>query len=187
MKRSRYQELQKQAAGLAQKVLPFIQPAQIEIAGFGLEDESQLLALVNLFNETFCGKLLISLPGWTCPSHHHLSLEGKKDEGFFVVFGQLVVIEPYDAGRHVANAGEPIYMPAGTKHALTAGPEGAVYFEFSERDERIDVFSNPTVTRDPEIEEDVPGYSAPEGGFQILGDGGIRLKPHVKLGIVDAQ
>jgi len=180
MKRSKYLELQRRAAELACKVFPFVQPAQIEIAGFGLEDDAQMLALINLFNETFCGKLLVSLPGWTCPFHHHLSAEGKKDEGFYVVFGMLIVIEP-DGKRHVAMAGETIYMPAGTIHALTAGSEGAVYFEFSERDNRIDVFDDTLVKRDPPIEEDVPGYVVPEGGFRILGATGIRLKPHMQL------
>lgn len=183
MKRSRYFELQKNAAKLAQKALPGfeIRPEHVEIAWFGIENSNYLLGLVNVFNEkTFCGKLLVSLPGWVCPSHHHLSAAGKKDEGFLVVLGTLIVSLP-DGTQCSAQAGGTIYMKAGTIHALSSGDEGAVYFEFSETDARIDVFTDIKIVRDPRIDEDVAGYVPPKGGFQILGNIGLRLEPHVQL------
>lgn len=182
MKRSEYIELQRDAAVLAQRVFPFIKLGQIEIAGFGLDDGVHLLGLINLFNETFCGKLLISLPGWICPPHHHLSATNKKDEGFYVVFGTLVVTAPRDKVYRI-NPGETLYLPAGTIHQLSAEGEGAVYFEFSEKDTRTDIFvgTGRKITRDPPIEEDVAGFTPPAGGFPVLGSVGVRLTPHVAL------
>ena len=181
MKRSEYIALQIQATELVNQALPYlkVKPGQIEIAGFGMDDGVHLLALVNIFNETFCGKLLISLPGWICPAHHHLAVDKQKDEGFLVIYGLLIVTEP-DGARHEIPAGtQTLYMLAGVIHQLSAGPNGAVYFEFSEADTRTDVFPYDRVTRDPEIEEDVEGYTPPKGGFKILGDEGVRLVPHV--------
>jgi mannose-6-phosphate isomerase-like protein (cupin superfamily) len=169
--------LQKEVAQAAQKVLPWIQPETIEIAGFGLEDDVHLLALMNIFNEAgFCGKILVSLPGWTCPMHHHLGKEHKKDEGFLVLSGTLQVTTPTQ--NYAVQAGQTLFLQAGTRHALSsASSEGVVYIEFSDRDTRTDIFDDVRVRRDPEIEEDVPGYVAPRGGFKIWGEEGPRLNP----------
>jgi len=185
MKRSRYMQLQLAAVTLARKALPHanIQPYQVEIAWFGIEDESRLLGLINLFNETFCGKLLVSLPGWICPFHHHLSATAKKDEGFYVVYGTLVIMGETGTDR-IVEAGQTGFLPAGSIHGLTAEKEGAVYFEFSERDTRTDIFSLTEVIRDPKIEEDVPDFVPNPNGFPILGSCGLRLKPDVKLKVV---
>lgn len=192
MKRSQYIEYQKKAASVVRRVFPFIKPWQIEIAGFGLEDPHQILALINLFNEPrvygggFCGKLLICLPakagqrGPECPMHHHLGRSAKKDEGFFVVWGTLI-IRLADGTERKLKAGQTAFLRAGTEHALRAKDKaGTVFFEFSDADRRVDVFENKAITRDPDIEEDVPDYKPPEVcrfGFPILGSIGLRLNP----------
>jgi len=199
MKRSEYQKHQALAAVVAQKVFPFIRAEQIEIAGFGLEKPSQyILGLVNLFNQSkagdktrgFCGKLLICLPatdndtGPECPMHHHASTEGEvksKNEGFFVVHGVLL-IRNGSGDNYLLRAGQTAYLPAGARHALSAGTdEGCVFFEFSDLDQRVDVFDDPKITRDPEIEEDVKDYVPTDTGFPILGQEGLIMPADVTL------
>lgn len=192
MRRSEYLEYQRAAAAVVQQVFPFIETWQIEIAGFGLEDPSQVLALITVFNEPrrngggFCGKLLICLPakagkkGPECPMHHHMGHSARKDEGFFGVFGTLIV-RLADGTEHEITPGQTVFLRAGTKHALRAKDEnGAVVFEFSDADRRVDYFDNKAITRNPKIDEDVPDYQPPEVcqlGFPILGSTGLRLKP----------
>jgi len=201
MKRSEYQNIQKRACEVAQRVFPFIRPEEIEVAGFGLEKPNEfLLCLINLFNQVktvdkdlggFCGKLLICLPGLNgqeapvCPMHHHASSLGEfasKNEAFYVVYG-ILSIRLASGDYYHLSAGQTVYLPAGTKHALNAGTdEGCVFFEFSDLDRRLDYFDDSRIVRDPEIEEDIPDFVPPAKGFTILGQQGLQLVADIKPG-----
>ena len=194
MLRTVYVELQERAAAVVQQLFPFVTADQIEIAGFGKEKPKEcLLALLNLFNQQktsiipdggFCDKLLILLPGENgepgpeCPMHHHRSKDGwrfSKNEGFWVAFGGLILRDGKGI-EHGVLAGETVYLPAGARHAMRAADlRGCIVFEFSDLDQRTDIFDDPAITRDPKIEEDVPSHVPLTRGFIIRGEGGLQL------------
>ena len=145
--------------------------ASIEVADFGLGRlrEVGLLVLVYVNTDRYCAKELVLHPHGTCPEHRHPPSDGTrgKEETFRCRSGVVYLYvegepTPHPActfdgphgARHelVLRPGEQYTIPPDTLHWFQAGPEGAVVSEFSStsRDE-LDVFTDPTIRRAPEI------------------------------------
>jgi D-lyxose ketol-isomerase len=162
------------AAGIA---LTEAEAAQIEVADMGLghlEDEGlQLITYIN--TDRYCAKELVILPGQTCPEHRHPSVQGEpgKQETFRCRWGEVWLYVEGAPAEHirarvppeskdyytvlhevVLKPGEQYTIPPDTLHWFQAGPEGAVVSEFSSRSrDDYDVFTNPSIRRQPVISE----------------------------------
>ena len=179
--RSQFEETRKRTLQFLSKAGILLTPEEekaIEIAELGLGELEttglQVVTYVN--NERYCAKELILFPRQTCPEHLHppcgedpgktetfrcrwgrvwLYVEGPRtpqpkaapprgSEAFYTVFHEIEL-----------NPGDQYTIPPETLHWFQAGDEGAVVSEFSStsRDE-FDVFTDPRITRIPEIVED---------------------------------
>lgn len=151
---------------------------RIEIAGFGLGNlESQGLELVTYVNtDRYCAKELVLFPMQTCPEHLHPPVNGEpgKMETFRCRWGRVLLYvegesspdiqavlpsgsESFYTVFHqiVLDQGQQYTIPPDTKHWFQGGEQGAIVSEFSStsRDE-FDLFTDPSIVRAPEIEED---------------------------------
>lgn len=149
---------------------------RIEVVDFGLGNllETGLQLFTYVSTKRCCAKELVLFPGQTCAEHWHPPFEndpGKEEtfrcrvglvhlfveglptasqiqppEGVYTVFHEII-LRPGD--QHI------IYP--GTKHWFKAGKDGAVISEFSTRNsDEYDQFSDPRITRTPEIGPDNP-------------------------------
>ena len=127
---------------------------QIEVADFGLgrlrEVGLQLLVYVN--TDRYCAKELVLYPGQLCPEHRHPPFGGGpgKEETFRVRAGEVTLWVGDE--ELLLRPGEQYTIPPDTLHRFQAGPDGAVVTEFSStsRDD-LDVFTDPAITRAPEV------------------------------------
>ena len=127
---------------------------RIEVADFGLgrlrEVGLQLLVYVN--TDRYCAKELVLFPHQTCPEHRHPPFDGTpgKEETFRVRRGSVRLRVGDDELE--LGPGDQYTIPPDTLHRFQAGPDGAVVSEFSStsRDE-LDVFTDPAITRAPEV------------------------------------
>ena len=146
-----YTAEQLEAAGI---VLTDEERARIEVADFGLsrlrEVGLQLLVYVN--TDRYCAKELVLYPGQTCPEHRHPPFDGTpgKEETFRCRRGVVTLV--VDGKEIVLHPGGQYTIPPDTLHRFQAGPDGAVVSEFSStsRDD-LDVFTDPAITRAPEV------------------------------------
>lgn len=177
MKRSVYEALTKQALAFYEKagiVLTEKEKAAVEIADFGLREESIGLQLITYINtDRVCAKEMVLLPNQTCPEHKHVGTEAKpgKEETFRCRYGTvyLYVTGEGDAAsirgtippsevtvfhEIVLHAGEQYTIYPETLHWFQGGPEGAVVSEFSTTStDETDIFTDPRVIRAPQIED----------------------------------
>lgn len=82
------------------------------------------LAMITLINGKYCKKLLVILPGQTCPRHVHQV----KDETFFILGGEVEITIDGEYGYY--NRGDMINVPPKTVHGLSSA-HGAVIEEIS--------------------------------------------------------
>jgi len=124
---------------------------EIEIADFGLDQFAlEGLGIVIRVNEPeYCSKWLTLLPGQECPTHYHKI----KKETFFVLRGEVELIA--DGEAVALEAGARYTIRPGVRHSF-GSPGGAVIEEVSTHDENSDsYFDNPSIVRDPVVEEDL--------------------------------
>jgi D-lyxose ketol-isomerase len=151
MKRSeitRYQGVVRQI--LAEAGIPLAPQAEVEVADFGANRfEKTGLGLVLRINEPeYCSKWLILLPGQNCPPHYHRA----KKETFFVHSGRCFV--KLDEREIVLQPGESRTMEPGVVHEFWSDV-ATVVEEVSMHDDNSDsYFLDPTLVREPRIEED---------------------------------
>jgi len=179
MKREDVEQLQAEAAALLRKAsIAFTEQEKnsMEVADFGLDDIRNvgLELIVYENNERYCAKELILLPRQMCPQHRHPrvdELNAGKRETFRCRWGEvyLYVEGPATPGpralvpdRHkkhlsvwhemVLRAGDQYSITPNTLHWFQAGDQGAVVSEFSSTSiDEIDVFTDPSIKRIPEI------------------------------------
>jgi len=179
MKREEVERLQAEAAALLRKAnIAFTEQEKnsMEVADFGLDDIRNvgLELIVYENNERYCAKELILLPRQMCPQHRHPrvdELNAGKRETFRCRWGEvyLYVEGPATPGpralvpdRHkkhlsvwhemVLRAGDQYSITPNTLHWFQAGDQGAVVSEFSSTSiDEIDVFTDPSIKRIPEI------------------------------------
>ena len=126
----------------------------IEVADFGLGQlpEIGLLLLVYVNTDRYCAKELVLFPHQTCPEHRHPPFDGTpgKEETFRVRRGSVRLRVGEDELE--LGPGDQYTIPPDTLHRFQAGPDGAVVSEFSStsRDD-LDVFTDPAITRTPEV------------------------------------
>ena len=181
IKRSEVRKAQERAGKMLAAVGIQLTPEErqhIEVATFGLPDlESEGLEIVVYVNtDRYCAKELVMFPRQTCPEHKHppVGSDPGKMETFRVRSGTVwlyVEGEPTKkiSGRVPAgsekyytvfhevelNPGQQYTIPPNTRHWFQACDEGAIVSEFSStsRDE-ADIFTDPRITRLPELMED---------------------------------
>jgi len=138
------------ALGLYEKagiVLTPAEKANLEVAGFGLDDLEHigLQIVVYINTERVCAKEMALLPGQACPEHKHVGAPGK-EETFRCRFGKVLL--DVEGDEIVLEPGEQYTIYPGTKHSFRAGPEGAVISEFSTKSmDETDVFTDARVVR----------------------------------------
>ena len=172
--KAQYSMACKEAGKLFKKAGVYIRSDEtIEVADFGLGTlESTGLQLVTYVNTSrCCAKELALMPRQTCPEHRHPPFEGYegKEETFRVRYGTVYLyvdgeacampeVQPPEGvytvfHEIVLKAGEQYTLPPNTRHWFQGGAEGAVVSEFSTQsfDDR-DIFSDPRISRMPEVE-----------------------------------
>ncbi len=147
----------------------------IEIADFGLNDtEHCALQLISYINTNrVCAKEMVLLPRQTCPEHLHPPFGDYlgKEETFRCRYGKVYLyvegtpteklsgVIPACGSQYytvfhevVLNPGDQYTIQPSTKHWFQAADCGAVISEFSTTSyDENDVFTNPNITRIPEI------------------------------------
>ena len=179
MKREDVEQLQAEAAALLRKAsIAFTEQEKnsMEVADFGLDDIRNvgLELIVYENNERYCAKELILLPRQMCPQHRHPrvdELNAGKRETFRCRWGEVNLYVEGSAtpepralvpDRHkkhlsvwhemVLRAGDQYSITPNTLHWFQAGDQGAVVSEFSSTSiDEIDVFTDPSIKRIPEI------------------------------------
>lgn len=178
MTKQEFARRQRETADLFARAHIVITPQErerIEIADFGLGDYERtgLGILVYVNTDRVCAKELAMLPGQTCPEHRHPMVAGRpgKEETFRCRWGAVYLYVPGapaakprgkpPAGRErtytvwhevVLEPGDQYTLMPDTLHWFQAGPEGAVVSEFSTRStDEADVFTDPDITRAPEV------------------------------------
>ena len=130
--------------------VPLTPDTQIEIADFGLGRFEQTgLGIVVRVNQTeYCSKYLTLFPDQECPLHYHKL----KKETFFALTG---VVELTVDGQPVSlKPGQSLTLMPGSWHSFRSDA-GAVIEEVSTHDENSDsYFDDPSIVRDPVVEED---------------------------------
>lgn len=173
-----YQEAKKRALECfenANIVINDKEKEELEVADFGLgrleEFGVQLVIYVN--TERCSAKEVMLLPGQICPEHYHPDIDGKegKEETFRCRFGEMylyvpgeptpnpVAKVPEDKKEHfhvwhevILKPGDQYLVTPKTPHWFQAGPQGAIFSEFSTKNvDELDVFSDPEIKRIPEI------------------------------------
>jgi len=180
MKRSVVESARKTAADMLAKAGLAITPEErnnMEVIDLGLDEfeKTGLVLVVYINTDRYCAKELIMLPRQTCPEHRHPPVVGGpgKMETFRCRWGKVWVYSPGEAAAkpraRVPEGSEDFYtvfhevelspgeqytIPPDTWHWFQAGDEGAIVSEFSttSRDES-DVFTDPRIRREPQIEE----------------------------------
>jgi D-lyxose ketol-isomerase len=179
MKREDVERLRDDAAALLMKAQMAITKQEreaMEVADFGLDDVRNvgLELIVYENNERYCAKELVLLPRQMCPQHRHPKIDeanaGKREtfrcrwgEVFLYIEGPATphpkAIVPERYKKHLSVWHEMVLRPGDqytiapdTLHWFQAGDNGAIVSEFSSTstDER-DVFTDPNITRIPEI------------------------------------
>ena len=179
MKRQDMEKIQAEALKYYEKagiILTDEERTNVEVADFGLGDiYSTGLELITYVNtERVCAKELVLLPGQTCPEHIHPPIPEKQYPGkeetfrvrrgtvYFYVDGEPTQNPAVSPPAGVYTAFHEIVLTAGmqytllpnTKHWFKAGPEGAVVSEFSTSSyDECDIFSDPAISRIPEIDD----------------------------------
>ena len=150
----------------------------IEVADFGLSDLEHIGLEVIVYVNTArcCAKELVMFPYQTCPEHVHPPVAGEpgKEETFRCRWGTVHLYVPGEPtpnpkakvppGREstltvwhevTLNPGEQYTLSPHTLHWFQAGAEGAIVSEFSTRSsDESDIFTDPEITRAPEVEDD---------------------------------
>ena len=161
-----------QKAGIA---LTEAERNHVEVADFGLGKVNEIgLQLITYINtDRVCAKEMVLLPGQTCPEHIHVPTNGMegKEETFRCRYGEVYLYVEGEGDRNNIRAAIPesdvtvfhevILQPGeqhtiypGTRHWFQGGPNGAVISEFSTHStDETDVFTDPRIVRNPEIEE----------------------------------
>ena len=118
---------------------------------------------------------MVLLPGQCCPEHRHVPTNGQdgKEETFRCRYGRVYLYTDADPAARaedisvplpktdvtvftetVLEPGQQYTLMPGTLHWFVGGPEGAVISEFSTHStDETDVFTDPRIVRNPEIEE----------------------------------
>ena len=176
--KQQYLEIREKALSLYDKagiVLTGDERETLEVADFGLNNVySEGLEIVTYVNtERCCAKELVLLPRQTCPEHRHppLGEYTGKEETFRCRYGEVFLYVSGPAAEnpackapelskdhytvwheiHLTPGGQYTLFP-NTLHWFQAGPQGAVVSEFSTKSiDELDVFTNPTINRIPEI------------------------------------
>lgn len=175
-----YKEAKERALELFDKAGVYLtekEKDEIEVADFGLgrldEFGVQLITYTN--TERVSAKDVAIFPGQICPEHYHPDIGGNpgKEETFRCRYGEMYLYVPGDAAKEpraavpedkkdtfhvwheiVLKKGEQHLVAPGTPHWFQAGPEGAVFAEFSTKNvDEADVFSDREIKRMPEILE----------------------------------
>ncbi len=145
------------------------QLADIQVVDFGMGELEQtgLQMLVVANTPVLTVKLLMLLPGQTCPQHRHGPFGDSpgKEETFRCVWGELYVMMPGEptANPHasppahrrehfsswnetVLQPGEQFTSPPDTPHWFQAGPQGAVLWTYETKStDQADQFDDPDV------------------------------------------
>lgn len=178
MKKSEYEKQRSATLEYFEKaniVLTDAEKANVEVADFGLgcSDKIGLQLVVYINTERVCAKEMVLLPQQTCPEHRHIETDGKegKEETFRCRYGKVYLYVEGEGEKSeiaaktpneyftvfhevVLNAGEQYTIYPNTKHWFQAGKEGAVVSEFSTHStDETDVFTDPHIVREPQIEE----------------------------------
>ena len=146
----------------------------IEIADFGLAKPEKygVQLVIYVDNDRYCVKDVIMFPGQTVPEHKHPKIEGNngKCETFHCKNGTLYLYVPgtptenihakieeekrrYFSVFHeiILKPGDQYTIEADTLHWFQAGPEGAVFAEYSTANtDELDQYTDPEVRRIPE-------------------------------------
>lgn len=172
------QQLASEMLGKAGIVLTPNERQEVEVADFGLGKlkETGLEIVTYINTERCCAKELALFPQQTCPEHLHppVGNDPGKEETFRCRWGEVYLYVPGDstpAPKAIPPPGSEEFYTAtheillrpgdqytilpGTPHWFQAGVDGAVVSEFStaSRDE-FDIFRDPNILRQPQIEED---------------------------------
>ena len=172
--KAQYEEAKAKALEMYEKAHIFLteeEKANLEVSDFGLgrldEFGVQLVMYVN--TERVSAKDVVIFPGQICPEHFHpvMGSDPGKEETFRCRYGEMYIHVPGEptenpkgkmpAGKEdtatvhhevVLKQGDQILVTPGTKHWFQAGPEGAIFAEFSTKNvDELDVFTDPEVER----------------------------------------
>jgi D-lyxose ketol-isomerase len=178
--RKQLEEAQLTAAEMIRKAGIFVrddEPAQIQVADFGLSDlqnfGGQILTLVD--TDKIGIKLIALYPGQSLPEHWHPKVEdyAGKEETVRVEWGELLL---YSSGtptenprakipvhkkscfknwhEHIMHPGDQLLLPPGTPHWFHGGKEGVVLWSFSTQVLDLDdFFSDPDIVRVTKISD----------------------------------
>ena len=180
MKRSDAERQKKLAIEYYEKahiVLTDEEKENIEVADLGLNmvDKVGLQLVVYINTDRVCAKEMVLTPHQVCPEHRHVPTNGQegKEETFRCRYGKVYLYTDADSAARaedisiplpktdvtvftetVLEPGQQYTLMPGTLHWFVGGPEGAVISEFSTHStDETDVFTDPRIVRNPEIEE----------------------------------
>jgi D-lyxose ketol-isomerase len=176
--KEQYKEAKARALGMYEKAHIFLtekEKSELEVADFGLSrlDEFGVQLVIYTNTERVSAKDVVLFPGQICPEHYHPDIDGKpgKEETFRCRFGEMYLYVPGEPTKDplgkmppdkqntvtvhhqvILKKGDQFLVKPGTKHWFQAGPEGAIFAEFSSKNiDELDVFTDPEVERLPKI------------------------------------
>ena len=183
LKRSELKRAQERAAAMLDEAGIVLTPderANIEVAELGLGEleRTGLEIVVYVNTEFYCAKELVLFPHQTCPEHRHPPVASAASPGKMETFRcRWGVVRLYTEGDRAPDIkakvpegsedyytvfreielhpGQQYTIDPDTLHWFQAAGDGAIVSEFSStsRDES-DVFTDPRIKRETEIEED---------------------------------
>ena len=176
--KEKFQEAKNKALAFYSKcgiVLTDKEKDELEVADFGLSrlDEVGVELVMYVNTERCSAKDVVIFPGQICPEHYHPDIEGNagKEETFRCKFGEMYLyvegeptenpraVVPEDMKDHftvwhevIMKPGDQFLVRPNRKHWFQAGPEGAIFAEFSTKNiDEKDVFTDPNIKRIPDI------------------------------------
>lgn len=143
----------------------------LEVSDFGLGrlHEFGLQLVIYQNTERVSAKDIVMFPGQICPEHYHPPIGSNpgKEETFRCRAGEMYINIPGEPTKDpksklpkdkvdcitvhhevILKPGDQLLLEPGTKHWFQAGPEGAIFSEFSTKNvDELDVFTDPEIER----------------------------------------